>query len=1348
MMKHPLLLFLLCCVPLLSNAQAVAFRRLTIEDGLSQNAVSAMLQYSRGFMWFGTKDGLNRYDGYSFSTFRHNPFDPETISGNDITQLFEDAHGGLWIGLRSGDLCYYRPNSGKFISLTLPRPEDKSQSSFEISALAGSNGKALWVGALGNGLFRLQYDPDSLPNCRIEHFIHDPEDERSLIGDKVVALFTDSRDRLWIGTDQGLSIFDAQKGHFQNAVFDVKNPAAPATTTDHQINAIHQDQNGAMWLGTPSGLLRYDPSTGHHVRYPHRYEVFRYGWGVILEIAEDQAGDLWLATLAGLMKFEPRTGKYAYFQHDPENPNSISFDVISSLCIDRTGIVWAGTAGQGLNLYDPKAGRFRTLSRKADPDSRIVGFSIRSILEDDAGRVWISAGVLYRWDRRSGELKSFETHSNFPDDFGNTDINALIQDAEGFIWAAGVRGLFKYHPDSGKAIHFKYDPANPAGLPEFDVLAVLEDEQGELWILGRHTLSRITDRDKGVFETFSYQPETAAERNYRAVIFQATDGSLWLGTGLGLFRFDPRAKTFQRFQHDPAQPQSLTSSHIKCIAADPVNPGQYLWIGTTGGLNRLDLETMTFAHFTERDGLPNEVVYGILPDKGGDLWLSTNKGLSRFDPQNGAFRNFDVKDGLQSNEFNTGAFHRSKSGELFFGGIKGLNYFFPDKIEDNPFPPKLAITRLKILDQPARISERITLAHRENILFFEFAALDFSAPEKNQYAYAMEGFNENWTYSGNNRTATYTNLPPGSYVFRVKGANNDGVWNEEGISVEITVLPPWWRTWWAYLIYAALFSLILLGIRKYEINRFKLRNQLKLERVQTETLRKLDELKSRFFANISHEFRTPLTLIQGQLETVIAADDDPKRKAKLESAMYNARRLLDLINQLLDLSRLDAGKMELDLKTYDLVSFLKTLLNAFETQAESMRIALEFQAEEDEIPAVFDFDKMEKVFVNLIANALKFSEPGGTIRISMGLRDAQTVEIRVKDTGIGIPDDQLAHIFDRFYQADGSDTRKYEGSGIGLAIVHEYVRLHGGAVQVSSSNDPDASGTEFVIELPLGAAGAHGESPQMQAAPLAKPLSSPAAADEAGSKELVLVVEDNPEVQAFIREQLEAHYQVIVAANGREGIAASQQEIPDLIITDLMMPGMDGYAFSRQIKSDERTSHIPIIMLTAKAGLEHKIEGLETGIEAYLTKPFSVRELQVRVRTLIRERKKLRQRFASATLIKPSEVTAEPLDQAFLDKVIRAVEDRFDDEQFRAEALAETMNLSASQLNRKLNALVGQPAGKFIQSLRLQRAADLLRQKAGTVAEIAYQVGFTDQAYFARVFKKQFGCSPSEYPKA
>jgi signal transduction histidine kinase/DNA-binding response OmpR family regulator/sugar lactone lactonase YvrE len=1129
----------------------------------------------------------------------------------------------------------------------------------------------------------------------------------------------------------------------------VKAPGALSTGTDHQINAIHEDRSGMLWLGTPSGLIRYDRRSGEHILFPHRFAIFRYGWGVILRIAEDGDGHFWLATLTGLMKFDPGTGSYTYYQHDPEDPNSLSYNNISSLWLDRTDIVWAGTAGQGINLYDPKADRFKTLQRKPVPGTRIAGFSIRALLEDDKGGVWISAGVLYRWDRVTGTLKSFETHSNFPDDFGNTEISSLCQDSRGIIWAAGIRGLFRFDPSTGRSRQFKYDPGTKKGIPEPELLALCEDRSGDLWVAGRYTLNLVRDRDRGIVETFVYQPEKMGERNGHVVILEDVQGELWLGTMTGLFRFDPATGNFRHFRHNPSDPRGLSSNHIKSLAADPLEPQRFLWIGTVNGLDKLDLDSMTFTHYRERDGLPNEVVYGILPDAGGQLWLSTNKGLSRFDPGTETFRNYDAKDGLQSNEFNTGAFHRGKSGELFFGGVKGLNYFFPEAIRDNPYPPRLAITRIDVLDQPTEPGALVRLTHRENHLTFAFAALDYSAPDKNRYAYMLEGFNAQWIQAGHHRTATYTNLPPGTYTFRVKGANNDGVWNEEGIAVPLRILPPWWHTWWAYLCYAAFVLTLLLTLRRYELHRLRLRSQLKLERVQSEGLRRMDELKSRFFANISHELRTPLTLILGQLEALRIGERDQGHRGRILSASQNAQRLLDLINQILDLSRLDAGKTTLDTRAVELVTFLGRLVDQFETQAGSRNLSLRFHASSQEITAMVDADKMEKVFVNLIANALKFSEPGGSVLVSADLVDGESVVIRVRDEGPGIAAEHLPYIFDRFYQADDSDTRKYPGTGIGLAIVQEYVKLHGGTVKVSSTSAADihagTKGTEFVIEFPRGelrtSSATDWSPPEAETGP-----SVPVTAVEGQDRHpLILLVEDHAEMQSFIREQLEPHYRVLTAGNGQEAIACSRQEIPDLIITDWMMPEMDGYAFARKIKSDERTSHIPVIMLTAKSGLEDKITGLETGIEAYLTKPFSIRELLVRVEALIRERDKLRKRFATATVIRPSEVSVVPADQRFMAKALQVTEEQMEDEQFRVEALAVAMNMSTSQLNRKLQALVGQSGSKFIQSIRLQRAADLLRQKAGTVAEISYQVGFTDQAYFARAFRKQFGCSPTEF---
>ncbi|HEX9251148.1 MAG TPA: ATP-binding protein, partial [Ignavibacteriaceae bacterium] len=590
----------------------------------------------------------------------------------------------------------------------------------------------------------------------------------------------------------------------------------------------------------------------------------------------------------------------------------------------------------------------------------------------------------------------------------------------------------------------------------------------------------------------------------------------------------------------------------------------------------------------------------------------------------------------------------------------------------------------------------------------------------------------------------------------VKGTNNDGIWNEEGIALKLIITPPWWSRWWAYLLYLMFILSILYLIRRYEMNRLKLKNQLKLEKVETDTLRHLDNLKSHFFANISHEFRTPLTLILGQIESVLGSNIDVREKGKLQVANRNARRLLTLINQLLDLSKLEAGSMELKAEQYNIVSFLKNLLFSFESLAVSKKIKLKFESVSDKIPLRFDADKMEKIICNLVSNAFKFTSENGEIILAVNIVSGN-VEIRVKDTGTGIPTESIPHIFNRFYQVDGSSTREQEGTGIGLALTKELVELHNGHISVTSK---EGVGTEFIINFPLGELKVDDNHLAKQSEDqftfndnfdFQESTYSESTAVNNHSEfdvqrsEIILVVEDNADVRAYICEQLEKEYKLIEASNGEEGFKKAQVEIPDLIITDVMMPKLDGYRFSKLIRSDEKTSHIPIVMLTAKAGLDDKIEGLETGIDAYLTKPFSAKELKATVRNLINQRIQLRKRFSKSTIIKPSEVTTISLDQEFLEKVIKVIETHYEDEQFSVDKLSEHMNMSVSQLNRKLNALIDQPPGHLIRSLRLQRAADLLKQNSGTVAEICYKVGFNDQAYFSRAFKKQFGVSPTEY---
>ncbi|MCC6254166.1 MAG: response regulator [Ignavibacteriaceae bacterium] len=1352
-------------------AQEINFKHLSGNDGLSQNFVSCILQDQKGFMWFGTKDGLNRYDGYNFVVYQNDPFDTTTISDNFITSLFEDSRGNIWAGTLNGGLNCFERTTEVFHHIRYSSNTPAVYNSEEIKSITEDSSKNIWIATRGEGVFKLSLGKRNSFEFKYKQFSSQPNNAGGISSNIVSTLFIDSKGVLWLGTLNGLDKFDASNESFVHYQFPIKNPMAPDNDFENTVYSIHESSNGNLWLGTLSGLVEFNRQAESYKFFSHHYDVYRYGWGNIIQIVEDASGKMWLATSGELMRFDPKTFTYDYFRNDYLNQRSLSYNSISSLYIDRTGILWVGTAGMGIDFYDPKVNRFSTFIKKSSSLTRVTGFSIRSILEESEDVVWLSTDVLFRWNRRTGEIKSYETDSYRPDDFGNTGAWAIIKSHDGKIWAATNEGVYCYDSQKNKIKQYKFNIADTSGLPQKEVYAVFEDHQNNIWAATESFFCKLVDVDDGTFQNYRYLETLRYNQRTRPVIYQDDKERFWIGTRTGLILFDLQKKSFYTYKNDPEIPNSLNNNIINSICPDPLMKDSVLWIGTSGGgLNRFNVVSGTFAHFTEKDGLPNNVVYGILPDEMGNLWLSTNKGLSKFNPNQITFRNYNINDGLQSNEFNTGAYYRSKKGELFFGGIKGLNYFYPNEIKDNPFVPQIVLTNLKlnekyvsnkfknsVLRKTISETNKIVLSY-DDIITFEFAALDYSAPEKNQYAYKLKNFNSDWIYSGTNRTATYTNLPSGEYVFQVKGTNNDGVWNEVGVEVALIIKPPWWDTLWAYLLY---FTVIIGGlylIRRYELTRIKLKNQLKVEKVETVALRKLDQLKSHFFANISHEFRTPLTLILGQVESVMSSNISTKEKGKLQVANRNARKLLTLINQLLDLSKLEAGSMELNAVQHNLISFLKSIFFSFESLAEAQKITLTFDSEQDNIQISFDADKMEKIICNLISNSLKFTPENGEIKITVNIF-SPIVEIIIKDTGIGIPGDRLPHIFDRFYQVDSTNTREQEGTGIGLALVKELVELHKGSINVNSK---EGEGTEFIIHLSVGDLKAENNQSEAtrdepfgfnrnieydEASDVGLVENDKSQLSSTINQQIVLVVEDNTDVRAYISEQLENNYRIVEANNGAEGLIRAQDEIPDLIITDVMMPKMDGYQFAKKIRSDEKTSHIPIIMLTAKAALDDKIQGLETGVDDYLTKPFSSKELRVRVNNLIYLRAQLRKRFSKATIIKPSEVTAVSVDQEFLQRVLKTIEKHYENEQFNVEKLSSEMNMSVSQLNRKLNALVDQPPGQLIRSLRLQRAADLLKQNAGTVAEICYKVGFNDQAYFSRAFKKQFNCSPSDFKK-
>ncbi len=1385
----------------------VAFRHLTIEEGLSQNAVYALLQDRQGFLWVGTKDGLNRYDGYAFTVFRHDPFDPATLSSSYVTALLEDKQGHLWVGTQDGGLNRLERATATAVRYT-------HGPGFRITALAEDARGDLWIGTAGGGAYRLARTDIGEPGAAFERFAHAAGDPRSLSDDRVTSVLADRRGGVWIGTEAGLNRLGAAGRGF---VRYTSRPGDPGGLSDGFVTALAEARDGTIWVGSPLGLDRLvDARAGRFTSYPYPTQVQRrgYGWDAIRQIGEDPAGRLWLATADGLVRFDPATAAYTSFRHDPSDPHSISGNLLTALLWDRTGVLWVGANGYGINRYDAKTARFQTIRRPPDLTSRWDGFSIRALFEDAEGYVWMSAGVLYRYDPRTGTLVSFESTSDRPSDFGNTGVWSIVQDSRGALWFGSYEGLFRYDPVAGRTRQYAHNRARPGGLPEKMVYGVFEDRRGAIWAVTAHFISRLDDAATGRFTSYRHTPSAATDAGEALFpsLHEDARGHFWMATEAGLVRFDPRTGAVRRYRTDPADPNSLSHDQVRAICPDPRDPERILWLGTAGGgLNRFDIRTGTFTRLTERDGLPNNVVYAVLPDGHGRLWLSTNRGLARYDPQTGEIKAYDARDGLQSNEFNAGAYFRAPDGRLYFGGIHGVSSFDPAAFTDNPHVPSVVLTGFRRAGQPevpgapggalARAmsaTDTLRLSYRDNVFTFEFAALDFSAPEKNRYAFRMEGFNTDWISAGANRSATYTNLPPGRYTFRVRGTNSDGVWNEEGTSVAVFIAPPPWRTWWAYTGYVLLALGAVWTVTRYRRNRLLLKHRVEidrleaeklraLERIEGENLRELDHARSRFFANVSHEFRTPLTLTLGPLDDLKAGLYGPlaaPMAAQVDLARRNARRVLDLIEQILDVARLEAGRMPLRARRLDLGTFVTGVAQGFGPLAERKGIALDVQVPDEgagsEAAVWADPEHLQKVVSNLLSNALKFTPEGGAVRVTVAAEEG-AVRLAIRDSGPGIPAADLPHVFERFYRVDESAARMQPGTGIGLALVKELVDLHGGTIEVESEA---GFGSLFMVALRRGRDHLRPEDvvedgegqplyglPALAVAALAPDeVSGDGALDgggeDSGDEEhsddedvtTVLVVDDSAEIRAYVRRHLGGSgkaggYRVVEAADGAEGLAKARALLPDLVLSDVMMPGMDGFALCRALKADAETDFIPVVLLTARAEAEDRLAGLGEHADDYLTKPFDVRELRVRVDNLIASRRRLRERFASGAAwsgsdggLHPAPVEVDSADAVFLERVRGAVEAHLGDEDFTVERLADAVGVSRGHLHRQLKALAGQAPSEAIRTMRLERAAQLLAARAGTVSEVAYAVGFKSVAHFSNSFEMDFDCRPSAYP--
>ncbi len=1327
-------------------AQKIEFEHLTTDNGLSQNSVLAIAQDSRGFMWYGTRVGVNRYDGHVFRHYKTDPANVKGLSGNYILSLLNDSQKTLWVGTSNG-LNRYNLEKDSFERLPDSIPGVSANS---INCLYEDKKGSLWVGT-NDGLYQLR---DRRKNIF-----------RAYLTGKntanVRAVFSDRDGTVWVGTSKGLVKMTPNKSGYIFKYF-THDPANANSLSDSFTTTIAEDAQHRIWIGTLNGgLCRYNEASATFTRFDNSGpKVSSIAHNNIRKILLDKRGRFWIGTQEGLSIFDPIKLTAVAYRHDVANRKSLNKNSIYSVFEDVYGSVWVGTYYGGVNLSYAHQTNFTVYQAGSSPSS-ISDDVVSSIVQEPTANpaepnLWIGTegGGLNYFNRATGQFTAYKNNSEDPTSIRSNLVKVVYRDRKGGIWVGTHgRGLNLLDPDRKRFQQFMFKAGDAASLNS-EQLAILEDSKGMMWVGTQTGLRLFRDTQPplhAVSDPFIQKP---VESFLVKDIIEDTEKNVWVGTSAGVY-----VKKHNTDRLEFCDKIILATTSIMCLYEDAKGR---IWVGAyQGGAGVYDKKTNTFETFREKDGLANDDVAGILEDKNGYVWISTGNGLSRLDPSTKTFVNYTTGDGLASNEFNYKSALKSSTGEFFFGSYQGLTSFLPEQISLGKHRTPIVFTALRLFNKPVTIgakesllvrdiglTQSLTFRYDQNVFSLDFALLNYIKSNKNKYAYKLEGFDESWNYVSV-PSVTYTNLPAGNYTFLVKGANNDGVWSAP-ISLKIEVLPPFWKTWWAYCLYALAMAALIFFVVRF----FFLRELMKRDE-------KLHQNKLNFFTNVSHEIRTHLSLILGPVENLILqTKDEPEISKQLIPVKRDADRLLQLVTELMDFRKAETGHTQLHVSKENIVLFLNDIYNSFQSLAISRAVNVDFLSDKEHIDLYFDREQLGKVFFNLLSNAHKFTPEGG--RVSMMIREEKDfIEIKVKDNGKGIAPENLDKLFVNFYQENDYGVQN-TGYGVGLALSKSIVELHKGSLGVESvsvtvENGEKENRTSFTVKLLKGVQHFDSSFIILESQPVALPfdpplmpepilVSSAESIEPAGTIDYtVLLVEDNDEVRALLHESLIKQYHVIESENGRKGWEAAIEIMPDLIISDVMMPEMDGFALCSLLKSDERTSHIPVMLLTAQTSTTHQISGLERGADVYLTKPFSLKIMELHVRNLLASREKMRQKYAQFMVQLPKASEAGGVEDPFLKKIIQIVEIHLDHPDFDVQMLSMEVGMSVSVLYKKLKALTDMSVNDFVKSIRLKKAAQLLQQNTLTIYEVAYAVGYNDRKYFSKEFKKQFGKVPSEY---
>ncbi len=1203
-----LLIYCLLAGQALAQTPSIRFAHLALEDGLSQNTVTAIAQDPAGFMWFGTQDGLNRYDGYQFIHIKHDPRDPASLRNDSIFSLHLDPDGDLWVGTEGGGLSRWDASAESFQHYTAANGAPENFGNERVRVITRDRNGVLWIGMHDSGLFR--FDEQS---GQWQQFLSNPDDAKSLADNHVRAIYEDRTGRLWVGTLGGLSLYDRASETFTRFMAD---PQDPASLSDNQVRVIFEDSRRRLWIGTlGGGLNRFDRSTGTFIHYMHdENDPSSLSENRVRTIIEDDQNRLWIGTDQGINLFR-EDSTFIRYGHDPKDPSSLSTDRVMSLFQDRTGMIWVGTQGAGLDRWHPLDWAFGHYKGGVTGLSNNV---VHAFADDGNGQLFVGTlgGGVNVLDRSSGSTLVLRHDPEEAASLSDDRVTALLLDSRQELWVGTLAGgLNRRISGTDQFEHFRADETDPTSLPSDVIMTIFEDRLGDIWV-GTYGggLSHF-ERSTATFTNYRNEAgdPTSLSGNQVSTIAEDPSGALWVGTlGDGLNFFDQDAGLFRRFRHDPARNSSLSSNEILSLHLDQSG---ILWIGTQGGgLNRLERleaasDTTSFTRYSEYDGLPNDVVYGILPDADGGLWLSTIRGLARFEPTTEAFETFNATDGLQADEFNLGAYHRSISGELFFGGVNGFNAFFPDQIKRSTAVPPLVLTSFLKLNEPAAVDnpldqlEQLELNYRDYVVSFEFAALDYRSPENNQYAYQLEGLDEDWIELGHRNEITFTNLDPGAYTLKVRGSNSDGVWNHAGISLPIAVAAPPWQQWWAYLLYALAAALIV--TRFAQIQKRKERDRETL-RQAAEAAQSANEAKSEFLANMSHEIRTPMNGVLGMATLMSNTSLTREQREQLDIITKSGDSLLDIINQILDFSQIESRSIEIENETFDLRSCVEDVLDLLAPIAAKKGLDLGYWMKAGTPESIVgDRHRTRQTLINLVNNGIKFTDQGEVmVSLSASHRAANLQEIHftVEDSGTGIPADKLERLFKPFSQVDSSASRRFEGTGLGLAISKRLVELMGGRIWVDSELGKGSSFHFTIMAEPA-------EGPDRQ-------FLHDADAHLDGRN--LLIIDDS----AAMRNLLVRHVgswgmharSADSATKGLEKLWAGRD--CDLILVDPLGLSSLGTQWVKDLRDICSSKKIPIVTLSARTNGDRSVQE-ELGATASLSKPVHPQHLLEVLRSVI-----------------------------------------------------------------------------------------------------------------------------------